>query len=149
MASQCAKHSVLHCFRIVFSCCLLFHSFLNTKLVLAQAPVYACDVANNPGLANFAFCNKSLDVKSRVYDLVKRMTLQEKIANLGNGAAGATRLGVPKYQWWSEALHGVSYVGPGVHFTNSVPAATSFPQVILTAASFNESLFETIGKVLF
>ncbi|KAL3538612.1 hypothetical protein ACH5RR_001978 [Cinchona calisaya] len=151
MASQYeTEHSVFLCFRIVFSCFFIYHSFLSTtNLVLAQTPVYACDVANNPGLANFTFCNTSLDVKKRVHDLVKRLTLQEKIANLVNGAAGASRLGVPKYQWWSEALHGVSYVGPGVHFSNSlVPGATSFPQVLLTAASFNESLFEIIGKVV-
>ena len=54
-----------------------------------------------------------------------------------------------KYEWWSQALHGVSYVGPGTHFNSVVPGATSFPQVILTAASFNASLFEAIGKVTF
>ncbi|KAL3598171.1 hypothetical protein D5086_006089 [Populus alba] len=59
-----------------------------------------------------------------------------------------SRLGIPKYEWWSEALHGVSYVGPGTHFSNNVAGATSFPQVILTAASFNTSLFEAIGKVV-
>lgn len=81
-------------------------------------------------------------------DLVKRLTLQEKVGFLIDGTQGVGRLGIPKYEWWSEALHGVSYTGPGVHFGGSVPGATSFPQVILTAASFNESLFETIGKVV-
>lgn len=116
--------------------------------VLAQSSaVFACDVAKNPAVASYAFCDPKLDVKTRVDDLVKRLTLQEKIANLVNNAGGATRLGVPKYEWWSEALHGVSYVGPGTHFSNLVPGATSFPQVICTAASFNSSLFEAIGKV--
>ncbi|KAJ6711411.1 SUGAR HYDROLASE-RELATED [Salix purpurea] len=45
-------------------------------------------------------------------------------------------------------LHGVSYVGPGTRFSSVVAGATSFPQVILTAASFNTSLFEAIGKVV-
>ncbi|KAF9690182.1 hypothetical protein SADUNF_Sadunf01G0169100 [Salix dunnii] len=57
-------------------------------------------------------------------------------------------LGIPRYEWWSEALHGVSYVGPGTRFSSVLPGATSFPQVILTAASFNTSLFEAIGKVV-
>ena len=117
--------------------------------VLGQTPqaVFACDVAANPTLAGLGFCDASLGTESRVHDLVKRLTLQEKIGFLVNTAGSVSRLGIPKYEWWSEALHGVSYVGPGTRFSSLVPGATSFPQVILTAASFNASLFETIGKV--
>ncbi|XP_027106327.1 beta-xylosidase/alpha-L-arabinofuranosidase 2 [Coffea arabica] len=143
MASQYAKHSVLLCFRIVFSCLFLSQIFLfNARLASAQTPAYAC------ASGNYTFCDTSLDVKTRVDDLVKMLTLQEKVANLVDGAAGVSRLGIPKYEWWSEILHGVSNTGPGVHFTSLVPGATSFPQVILTAASFNKSLFEIIGKVV-
>ncbi|KAL2491003.1 Beta-D-xylosidase 4 [Abeliophyllum distichum] len=80
--------------------------------------------------------------------LVKKLTIQEKIGFLVNGSHGVSRLGIPKYEWWAEALHGVSFYGSATRFANPVPAATSFPQVILTAASFNESLFEIIGKVV-
>ncbi|KAK9071025.1 hypothetical protein SSX86_009593 [Deinandra increscens subsp. villosa] len=111
-------------------------------------PVFACDTDTTPALINYTFCDSSLDVKTRVDDLVKRLTLQEKIVNLVDNAGSIDRLGIPKYEWWSEALHGVSYVGPGTHFSSLVPGATSFPQVILTAASFNETLFKTIGKVV-
>lgn len=86
-------------------------------------------------------------MNARVADLVGRLTLQEKIGNLVSGAAVVSRLGIPKYEWWSEALHGVSNIGPGTRFSNVVPGATSFPMPILTAASFNTSLFQTIGKV--
>lgn len=55
---------------------------------------------------------------------------------------------MPSYQWWSEALHGVSDVGPGVHFNAKVPGATSFPAVILSAASFNASLWLKMGQVV-
>lgn len=79
--------------------------------------------------------------------MVGRLTLQEKIGFLVNKAGAVSRLGIPSYEWWSEALHGVSYVGPGTHFSSLVPGATSFPQPILTAASFNTTLFEAIGKV--
>ncbi|CAI9103982.1 OLC1v1002582C2 [Oldenlandia corymbosa var. corymbosa] len=144
MASH-SQHSVFPCFFFILLC----HFLLNiARLVSAQKPVFACDVDSNPGLANYTFCDKSLDIKTRVDDLVKRLTLEEKIGCLGDASVGAGRLGIPKYEWWSEALHGVSYTGPGVHFNSLVPGATSFPQVILTAASFNESLFETIGKVV-
>ncbi|KAL9141300.1 hypothetical protein ABFS82_14G093800 [Erythranthe guttata] len=117
--------------------------------VCSQAqPVFACDVSSNPGLKNFSFCDPSLDVKARVDDLVARLTLQEKIGWLVHAAKGVSRLGIPSYGWWSEALHGVSDVGGGSRFTGPVPAATSFPQVILTGATFNESLFQAIGKVV-
>lgn len=129
--------------------CFSFYFFCSINKVLAQSsPVFACDVSKNSSLASFGFCNVSVGINERVVDLVQRLTLQEKITFLVNSAGSVSRLGIPKYEWWSEALHGVSYVGPGTHFSNVVPGATSFPQVILTAASFNTSLFEAIGKVV-
>ncbi|XP_044460895.1 beta-D-xylosidase 4-like isoform X1 [Mangifera indica] len=119
------------------------------RIVGAQSsPVFACDVASNPSLGSLGFCNSSLGIDLRVRDLVKRLTLKEKIGFLVNSAGAVTRIGIPKYEWWSEALHGVSYIGPGTHFSSLIPGATSFPQVILTAASFNASLFEAIGRVV-
>ncbi|KAL0334461.1 UNVERIFIED_CONTAM: Beta-xylosidase/alpha-L-arabinofuranosidase 1 [Sesamum angustifolium] len=107
-----------HSFFLSFS--ILCVILLISRPVFAQTkPPFACDLSSNPGLKNFSFCDQSLDVKSRVADL-----------------------------WWSEALHGVSYVGPGTKFSSLVPGATSFPQVLLTAATFNESLFQIIGKVV-
>ncbi|KAK6121043.1 hypothetical protein DH2020_045214 [Rehmannia glutinosa] len=101
-----ANHSVFLCFSIFLII------LLNSRPGIAQnRPVYACDTSSNPGLKNFSFCDPSLDVTTRVDDLVSRLTLQEKIGWLVN-------------------------------------AAKDFPQVILTAATFNESLFETIGKVV-
>lgn len=137
--------SVLLCFFFFFF--FLFSFRLDRVSAQSPSPVYACDVAKNPNLASFGFCDKSLGVNARVSDLVKRLTLQEKVTFLVDAAGSVSRLGIPKYEWWSEALHGVSYVGPGTHFSSVVPGATSFPQVILTAASFNTSLFEAIGKV--
>ncbi|KAD6454369.1 hypothetical protein E3N88_09075 [Mikania micrantha] len=113
------------------------------------SPRYACDTNKNPSLKNYVFCNTSLDIKTRVSDLLKQMTLQEKAGSIVSVADSIPRLGIPSYGWWSEALHGVSDTGPATWFNASViPGATSFPQVILTAASFNESLFNTIGKVV-
>ncbi|KAJ1434953.1 Immunoglobulin-like fold [Sesbania bispinosa] len=138
------KVSVLLCFS--FFCVTVL---LSCGRVCGQtSPVFACDVAKNPDLAGYGFCDKSLSVEDRVADLVKRLTLQEKIGNLGNTAVEVSRLGIPKYEWWSEALHGVSNIGPGTHFSSVVPGATSFPMPILTAASFNTTLFEVIGSVV-
>ncbi|KAI3852440.1 hypothetical protein MKX03_009403 [Papaver bracteatum] len=130
-------------------CFLLLQIFINApSLVLCQSPVFACDVSKNPGLKNFSFCDTSLKISERVDDLVKRLTLQEKITFIVSKAGSVSRLGIPSYEWWSEALHGVSYFGPGTRFSNVVPGATSFPQPILTAASFNVSLFYAIGQVV-
>ncbi|KAL6008782.1 hypothetical protein ACLOJK_022008 [Asimina triloba] len=99
-------------------------------------------------MSSFAFCDKTLPLDRRAKDLVDSMTLDEKVAQLGNTARGVQRLGLPPYEWWSEALHGVSNVGPGTKFNKDVPAATSFPTPILTTASFNETLWRTIGEVV-
>ncbi|OWM84821.1 hypothetical protein CDL15_Pgr027608 [Punica granatum] len=139
----CFSSSVLLCLALC-----LGSGWLAPSWVSAQTPVFACDVESTPSLAGFPFCNASLGVPDRVADLVQRLTLQEKIGFLVNAAGAVSRLGIPKYEWWSEALHGVSYVGPGTRFSSLVPGATSFPQVILTAASFNATLFEAIGKVV-
>ncbi|KAJ4825741.1 hypothetical protein Tsubulata_039088 [Turnera subulata] len=99
-------------------------------------------------MKTFPFCDKSLPYDIRASDLVKQMTLSEKVLQLGNTNYGVRRLGLPKYEWWSEALHGVSNVGPGTFFDDLVPGSTSFPTVITSAAAFNESLWKTIGKAV-
>ncbi|CAN6466656.1 unnamed protein product [Victoria cruziana] len=100
-------------------------------------------------MSSFPFCDKSLPFPVRAKDLIDRMTLDEKVAQLGNTAQGVERLGLPMYEWWSEALHGVSNVGPGTRFDNqTVAGATSFPTVILTAAAFNETLWKVIGQAV-
>lgn len=108
---------------------------------------YACDKSDSK-TSQFPFCNISLSYEDRTKDLVSRLTLQEKVQQLVNSATGISRLGVPPYEWWSEALHGVSNVGPGTRFNATVPGATSFPAVILSAASFNATLWYQMGKTV-
>nr|VDC72127.1 unnamed protein product [Brassica rapa] len=108
---------------------------------------FACD-RNDPATVKYTFCKASLSYEARAKDLVSRLSLTEKVQQLVNKATGVPRLGVPPYEWWSEALHGVSNVGPGVRFNGTVPGATSFPAVILTAASFNTSLWLKMGEVV-
>ncbi|XP_027352718.1 probable beta-D-xylosidase 2 [Abrus precatorius] len=97
---------------------------------------------------NMPFCKVSLAIPERVNDLIGRLTMEEKVNLLVNNAAAVPRLGIKGYEWWSEALHGVSNVGPGTKFNAKFPGATSFPQVITTASSFNASLWEAIGRVV-
>lgn len=109
---------------------------------------FACD-PKNAMTRGLRFCRMNVAIHLRVQDLIGRLTLQEKIRLLVNNAIAIPRLGIEGYDWWSEALHGVSDVGPGTKFRGAFPAATSFPQVISTAASFNESLWNQIGQVRF
>ncbi|XP_022855824.1 probable beta-D-xylosidase 2 isoform X2 [Olea europaea var. sylvestris] len=108
---------------------------------------FACDPKDST-TKNLAFCKSNLPIPDRVRDFIGRLTLQEKVKLLVNGASAVPRLGVKGYEWWSEALHGVSDVGPGTKFGGDFRGATSFPQVITTAASFNASLWEEIGRVV-
>ncbi|KAK2998632.1 hypothetical protein RJ639_023965 [Escallonia herrerae] len=98
---------------------------------------------------NFEFCNLSLPYEERAKDLISRLTLHQKAQLLVHDAPAVERLCLPRYQWWAEALHGLANsVGRSLHFNSTVPGATSFPAVILSAATFNQSLWLEMGKVV-
>ena len=78
----------------------------------------------------FPFRNPSLPIDERVNDLISRMTLEEKADQLLYTAPSIPRLGIPAYNWWNEALHGVARAG----------YATVFPQSITIANSWDEGL---------
>ncbi|XP_024170476.1 probable beta-D-xylosidase 7 [Rosa chinensis] len=128
---------------------LIFFSTLIFLIDLTEStqPPYSCD-SSNPSTESYPFCKTTLPIHERVHDLVSRLTLDEKISQLVNSAPPIPRLGIPSYEWWSEALHGVADVGKGVRLYGTVSSATSFPQVILTAASFNEHLWYRIGQAI-
>ena len=75
--------------------------------------------------------------RRRAKALAAKMSLEEKAGQLSYIAPPIPRLGVPAYNWWNEALHGVARAG----------AATSFPQAIGLAAMFDEELLEKLGDV--
>jgi beta-glucosidase len=77
-------------------------------------------------------------IAERVNDLVARMTLKEKIAQMGTEAAPVERLGIPRYNWWSEGGHGVARAG----------IATVFPQTIGMAATWNTDLIRRMATVI-
>ncbi|CAK9268160.1 unnamed protein product [Sphagnum jensenii] len=108
---------------------------------------YACDPKGDTAISALPFCDRSLTDEERVEDLISRLTVREKITQLVNTAANVSRLGIPAYEWWGEGLHGVA-ISPSVNFGGEVPAATSFPQPILTAGSFNTALWNSIGQVV-
>lgn len=77
-------------------------------------------------------------VNERVEDLVSRMTVEEKISQMGYSSPEIPRLGIPEYNWWNEGLHGVARAG----------IATVFPQAIGMAASFDEGLMHKVAGAI-
>ncbi|MBQ5747143.1 MAG: glycoside hydrolase family 3 C-terminal domain-containing protein, partial [Clostridia bacterium] len=78
-----------------------------------------------------------MNFEQRARELVSKMTLDEKIAQMRHEAPAIERLGIPAYNWWSEALHGAAREG----------CATVFPQAIGLAASFNTDLMYDVADV--
>jgi len=89
-------------------------------------------------LAALPFRNSSLPIEQRVDDLVSRMTLEEKVGQMQHTAPSISRLGIPAYDWWSEALHGVARSG----------YATVFPQAIGMAATWDPALVHQEGETI-
>ncbi len=80
----------------------------------------------------------SQPLPAREHDLIRRMSLAEKVAQLQNGAPAIPRLGLPAYNYWNEALHGVANDG----------IATVFPEPIGMASTWDPSLLHQEGHVI-
>lgn len=76
--------------------------------------------------------------RKRAEELVSQMTLEEKASQLRYNAPAISRLGIPAYNWWNEALHGVARAGQ----------ATVFPQAIGLGAAFDEQLIHDVADVI-
>lgn len=84
------------------------------------------------------YLNPGLELEKRVEDLVSRMTVEEKISQMMNNSPAIKRLGIPKYGWWNECLHGVARAG----------IATVFPQAIGMAATWDRRLMRKIAEAI-
>lgn len=76
--------------------------------------------------------------RAKAHELVGKMTLEEKASQLKFDAPAIERLGIPAYNWWNEALHGVARAG----------TATVFPQAIAMAAMFDDDKMKEIADVI-
>ncbi len=94
--------------------------------------------ASRISFAQNDYLNTNLPVDQRVSDLISKMMLAEKISQLGNQAAAINRLGIPAYDYWSEALHGVARSG----------LATSFPQAIALSSTWDPQLIYQVGSAI-
>lgn len=107
-------------------------AFMNIKpyffTALLLFVLFSADIAQAQDKLIYKDASQPLD--ARVHDLVSHLTLQEKVSLLGYNSKAVPRLGIPAYNWWNEALHGVARAGE----------ATIFPQAIALAATFNANL---------
>ncbi|MBI4810184.1 MAG: glycoside hydrolase family 3 C-terminal domain-containing protein [Ignavibacteriales bacterium] len=86
----------------------------------------------------FPFQNPDLSIDERVNDLVGRLKLDEKVKQMLYNAPSIERLGIPEYNWWNEALHGVARAG----------RATVFPQAVGLAATWDTDLMFRIATTI-
>jgi beta-glucosidase len=90
-----------------------------------------------PGLAGMPFRDPARPDAERVKDLVSRMTLAEKVSQLGTEAPAIPRLGLKACRWWNECTHGVG-----------VDGATAFPHSIALAASWDPGLVREVAAAI-
>jgi len=100
-------------------------SWRTMLFVALQVVSVACMAQTKEALP---FQNTALSFDERVNDLVGRLTLEEKVAQMLNGAPAIERLQIPAYEWWNEVLHGVARTPYKV---------TVYPQAIAMAATFD------------
>ncbi len=86
----------------------------------------------------YPFLDPGLPLGQRIDDLVGRLTLPEKISQLLHDSKAVDRVGVPAYNWWNEACHGVGRNG----------RATVFPQVIGLGATWNRDLVKRVAATI-
>ena len=116
-----------------------FRAFLvNSSLGLLVGLALASPLAAQQTAAQAGYMNPALPLEQRVNNLIRRMTLEEKVAQMRDHATPIPRLGVPKYDWWNEGLHGVAFAG----------YATNFPQVIGMAATWDTGLVHRMGETV-
>jgi beta-glucosidase len=89
-------------------------------------------------ILNPIYLDPTQPVEARVEDLISRLTLAEKVSQMVHNAPAIPRLGIPAYNWWNEALHGVARAG----------LATVFPQAIGLAATWNPALILQVASVI-
>lgn len=87
---------------------------------------------------SYDFQDPSLSIDERLNDLLGRLSVEEKISQLNYDAPAIERLGIPAYNWWNEALHGVARNG----------RATVFPQAIGMAATFDAGLLNRVATAI-
>ena len=104
------------------------------RLINLSATLIATLFMGTTIMAQPIFKDITRSPRERAEDIVKHMTLDEKVKLMIYDSPAIERLGIKSYNWWNEALHGVARNGN----------ATVFPMPIGMAASFDTQLLEQI-----
>lgn len=111
-----------------------YHLMKNTMKIIF---IFIC-LNNVFCFAQHKFQDTNLLIEERADDLISKLTLEEKVQQLMDNTPAIPRLGVSKYSWWNECLHGLARNGK----------ATVFPQAIGLGATFDEDLMFRIGEAI-
>ncbi|CAN6616461.1 hypothetical protein TRVA0_006S02916 [Trichomonascus vanleenenianus] len=114
-------------------------------LTLAKVKRGFPDCENGP-LKDNLVCDTSADYFERAQALISLFTTEELVNNTRNSGPGVPRLGLPAYQVWNEALHGLDRAN--LTESGDWSWSTSFPMPILSMAAFNRSLIHQIGDII-
>ena len=102
------------------------------------------DWCAEPAHSAWTICDPTAGLDDRAADIVARLSLADKIQALGTATPRLPSVGLPSYQWWSEATHGIS--GPGVGYNAELPAGSNTALPITTSCSFNRTLWHKTGN---
>ena len=105
------------------------HYLLSTLFIIC--------VGQTVSAQTYKYQNPNLSAKERAIDLCSRLTLEEKAQLMLDESPAITRLGIKKFFWWSEALHGAANMGN----------VTNFPEPVGMAASFNPALLYKVFDI--
>ena len=103
---------------------------MNKKVIYAALMFVLTMSSGNASAQQLPYQNPALSAHERAVDLCGRLTLEEKASLMLDDSPAIPRLGIKRFQWWSEALHGVANMGD----------VTVFPEPIGMAASFNDRM---------
>lgn len=99
--------------------------------------IFSLTISVSLSAQEYPFQNTSLSFEQRVNDVVSRLTLEEKVAQMLNSAPAIKRLGIPAYDWWNEVLHGVARTPQF--------KVTVYPQAIGMAATFDTNSLQRMA----
>ncbi|SDC99857.1 glycoside hydrolase family 3 C-terminal domain-containing protein [Niabella drilacis] len=106
------------------------------KITSALIAILSLGASHAQDYKQYPMWNASLPMEQRVKDLVSRLTLEEKVAQMLNAAPAVQRLGIPAYEWWNEILHGVA---------RTPYKTTVFPQAIGMAATWDTAALKQMA----
>ena len=113
---------------------------------------YAQGTCQNKNFSALPFCDATLPISQRLDDLIGRfealnISLWAGLFSSWDGSFHVPELGIPGYEFWSEALHGLAH-SPGVHFHGKTTFATMFPSPCTSGTSLNSTLWHLTAQAI-